>query len=215
MSKATAGSDGNDVNMDIYGLIEQSEGFFAYPGSLTTPSCKPVVTWVVMKNIQKIPSSVLDLFHDKSLDAQGHKAPWGNFRPLMPMNGRTIYWNYGGSTNPASYGTTTSNGGATAIPDFWHCDVLGAREPEFPCPNEANNALEVQDLKTSLAQALEAERKAKADLKKMEDDHAHEEEEEGEVAGQNVPAIVLGVFFGIFFGAFVALFIYMQKQKEQ
>jgi hypothetical protein len=203
MSAAKAGSDGNSVNMNIYGLIDQSEGFFSYAGSLTTPTCNPVVTWVVMKNIQKIPSSTLDLFHDKTVDSYGHKAPWGNYRDLQPRGGRALHWFYG---NAATVPTGTSG--------FWTCNPRGARGPHFNCPHEVNNKDEVEDLKTSLDQAREAEKKAKADLTVLEAENAHIVEEKKAGAGQNVAAIVLGVFFGLFLGAFVALLFYMLRKKQ-
>ena len=40
-----------EVTMDPYGLVDRSEGFYAYPGSLTTPNCNAVVTWVVMHKV--------------------------------------------------------------------------------------------------------------------------------------------------------------------
>ena len=62
-----------EIEIAPYAMIDQSEGFYTYPGSLTTPTCNPVVTWIVMHKVAKIRSSTLDLFHDKTLDADGKK----------------------------------------------------------------------------------------------------------------------------------------------
>lgn len=113
------------VDMAAYGLIDQSEGFYAYPGSLTTPTCNPVVTWIVMNHISSIPSSVLDHFQDKTADAEGHKAEFGNYRNLMSKGDRPVYFSAGDAG--ASY---KFKGRA--------CNPHGARQPVFACSCTAN-----------------------------------------------------------------------------
>ena len=47
-SDRRAAHGGVDVNMKLGKLMDPSAGFYTYPGSLTTPTCNPVVTWVVL-----------------------------------------------------------------------------------------------------------------------------------------------------------------------
>ena len=52
MDTIAAGITGGDVaqprSIVASDLMDTSEGYYTYPGSLTTPTCNPVVTWVVL-----------------------------------------------------------------------------------------------------------------------------------------------------------------------
>jgi hypothetical protein len=124
--KDAVATNQTEVEMAPYGLIDQSEGFYTYPGSLTTPTCNPVVTWVVMNKVAIIKSSTLDLFHDNTPDADGNKATWGNYRPLQRKGDRKLYFSWG----DAATTFTTFKG--------THCHPWGAREPEFQCEHESD-----------------------------------------------------------------------------
>ena len=110
-----------EVEMAPYGMIDQSEGFYTYAGSLTTPTCNPVVTWIVMNKVTTIKSSTLALFHDKTKDADDNKAIFGNYRPLQAKGKRTLYFSWGDA--------------ATDFTEFKgrKCSPWGAREPVFEC----------------------------------------------------------------------------------
>jgi len=65
-----------------------SGGYFTLSGSLTTPGCNEVVTWVVFKDAIQMSSS--QLAHFRSLkDGEGKKLV-DNYRPPLPLNGRAI-----------------------------------------------------------------------------------------------------------------------------
>lgn len=71
-------------------MLLAAEGYFAYNGGLTTPGCNAVVTWVVLNSVMRINSRTLAKFHEiKKGDEKVSKH--GNYRKLMPKDGRTIY----------------------------------------------------------------------------------------------------------------------------
>jgi carbonic anhydrase len=61
--------------------LTDSASYYTYPGSLTTPPCSETVTWFVLKRPATLSQSQFDSF-DHILG--------NNFRPLQPVNGRTI-----------------------------------------------------------------------------------------------------------------------------
>ncbi len=85
-------------------LIPSTGGYFTYSGSLTTPPCSEIVTWIVMKNPIQISASQIENFHTIMHD---------NFRPTQPLNGRVIddydcsdfHWEYEGEDGPEAWAT--------------------------------------------------------------------------------------------------------------
>ena len=86
--------------------------FYSYAGSLTTPSCNEMVTWVVMETPKKISMATLEKFkaataYPKSFESGSDDgmmytdliAKYGNYRPLQDKNGRTVY-STSGTTTP-------------------------------------------------------------------------------------------------------------------
>lgn len=73
------------------GKMTSSAGEFhilTYDGSLTTPGCNEVVTWLV--SIHPIGINSKDLKELRSLrDDEGNRLV-GNFRPVQKMNGRVV-----------------------------------------------------------------------------------------------------------------------------
>lgn len=68
-------------------LINVGDGFedlrkyFTYQGSLTTPPCSPIVTWIVLENWATMSTAQFERFND---------ILGNNFRPQQPLAGRTI-----------------------------------------------------------------------------------------------------------------------------
>eukprot|EP00961_Rhodomonas_salina_P191926 2589997-Rhodomonas_salina.1 len=116
LAQASTTASEVDVSIKPSELVDMSGGFYSYAGSLTTPTCNPVVTWVVMSKVMKIPRSALDLFQDKTVDSEGHKVTRSNFRPLQARGGRSVF---------VSKEVTTLT-----------CNPEGAREPHFPCDDD-------------------------------------------------------------------------------
>lgn len=61
--------------------FENTKRYYTYAGSLTTPACSPIVTWIVLKKRATLSEEQFQRFND----ILGH-----NFRPLQTLNGRTI-----------------------------------------------------------------------------------------------------------------------------
>lgn len=62
-------------------LPKQTNHYFHFKGSLTTPPCSENVQWYVMKEIQSATKDQIDAMR-KSYDH--------NYRPVQPLNGRMI-----------------------------------------------------------------------------------------------------------------------------
>lgn len=63
--------------------------YYRYKGSLTTPGCHEAVVWTVFE--QPIPLSKTQLKAFSELQFHGGKPMMGTFRPVQPLNGRTVY----------------------------------------------------------------------------------------------------------------------------
>lgn len=75
-----------NTNVDMTFNLNQftkhvSRGYYTYLGSLTTPGCNEVVTWINAKKFLKISEAQLTVFRTTHVD---------NFRPPQPLNDRPI-----------------------------------------------------------------------------------------------------------------------------
>jgi carbonic anhydrase len=67
--------------VDAAQLLPKDQGYYTFPGSLTTPGCDEVVTWYVLKN-------PIELSKRQIAEYIGHYH--NTARPLQEANGRTI-----------------------------------------------------------------------------------------------------------------------------
>nr|CAD7588113.1 unnamed protein product [Timema genevievae] len=67
-----------------------SGGYYTYNGSLTTPSCNEVVTWIVYPQYIPISEKQVDVF--RQLKTKEGDQMVQNFRPVQPLNDREIYY---------------------------------------------------------------------------------------------------------------------------
>ncbi|XP_047482480.1 carbonic anhydrase 1-like [Penaeus chinensis] len=70
-------------------LPPDTNTFYRYSGSLTTPTCNEVVTWTVFKEPISISETQLEEFR-KLLGEDGQHHIVDNFRPVQHLNGRTV-----------------------------------------------------------------------------------------------------------------------------
>lgn len=71
-----------NLSINIEKILPENKSCFAYKGSLTTPPCSEGVRWYVFSNPVELSTSQLAAFQTL------YK---GNFRPVQPLNGRTIH----------------------------------------------------------------------------------------------------------------------------
>ncbi|HMQ62074.1 MAG TPA: carbonic anhydrase family protein [Flavilitoribacter sp.] len=69
------------AHIDADNLLPDNRTYYTYSGSLTTPPCSEIVTWIVMDKPIFASQAQLDAFDNVLHD---------NFRPVQPINGRTI-----------------------------------------------------------------------------------------------------------------------------
>ena len=101
------------------GSFVAKNGLYTYPGSLTTPTCNEVVTWVVLPKPLPITESSLKAFW--AISAGSDKvSKFGNFRPLMPLNDRKVWFSTEACGDACGHVSTV-------------CNPTGAREPDFGC----------------------------------------------------------------------------------
>lgn len=79
-----ATADGTYTSNDTFtaaDLLPAGTGYYTYSGSLTTPPCSEIVTWIVMKD--HITATHDQIHHIEDLEHE-------NFRPVQDLHGRTI-----------------------------------------------------------------------------------------------------------------------------
>jgi carbonic anhydrase len=62
-------------------LFPTDPSYFTYSGSLTTPPCSEIVTWIVLEQAVEASAAQIDRFRQIELE---------NHRPLQPLHGRVI-----------------------------------------------------------------------------------------------------------------------------
>lgn len=73
--------ENEDLTYSAFGLLPADISYFTYSGSLTTPPCSEVVTWMVMEHKVQAAAAEIEAF----TELLHH-----NFRPVQPLNGRVI-----------------------------------------------------------------------------------------------------------------------------
>jgi len=73
-------------------LIEalDTQNFWSYNGSLTTPPCTEGIKWTVLSKPMPVSAAVMKIINDEYKDNTKFAAGKGNNRVIMPMNGRTV-----------------------------------------------------------------------------------------------------------------------------
>merc|ERR1712223_2085199 len=76
------------------GLLKKvGPGYYSYPGSLTTPMCNQVVSWIVMEDTVSISEAQMEQFRQLLYDDQSSPIDLPmvkNYRPTQPLNNRFV-----------------------------------------------------------------------------------------------------------------------------
>jgi len=89
--EVVSGSGLGGVSLDDLLPKKADKNFFTYSGSLTTPPCAEVVSWIILKEKSTISERQLNIFRDLHI-SQG--ILYKNFRPLQNLNNRVIFDNH-------------------------------------------------------------------------------------------------------------------------
>ena len=81
LPKNTGDNTSSATTINVADGFENTKRYYTYAGSLTTPACSPIVTWIVLKKRATLSEEQFRRFND----ILGH-----NFRPLQALNDRTI-----------------------------------------------------------------------------------------------------------------------------
>jgi|Transcript_85781 carbonic anhydrase len=133
--------------------IMQSASFFEYAGSLTSPPCAEIVTWLVRKDALKASDRQIAYLNDAIYKST---AEFGNYRSLMPVSGRIISMRQ------------SIPDGSSGVPTAPHAGRPEHTEREMQAMNWAVNAMTVakestdyvKDLDDRLRNAAQAHAKA-------------------------------------------------------
>jgi carbonic anhydrase len=71
--------------IDLTSLIPESQDFYSYSGSLTTPPCSENVNWIVMKQTIFLSENQVQILKEST--------PLNNYRNEQALNGRSVYLN--------------------------------------------------------------------------------------------------------------------------
>lgn len=88
IEKADSESSIDFNRISFHEIIPLKGGYYTYEGSLTTPPCSEIVTWLIMKDYLEISSKYLLKFRN-ILDHKG-KQVLNNNRGLLKVNERKI-----------------------------------------------------------------------------------------------------------------------------
>lgn len=100
--------DGTVLSKLIAPDVEAAQNYFTYRGSLTTPPCLEIVQWIDFIQPQFISHEQLAVF--RSIQSSDGSNLTHNFRPVQPLDGRTVYRNIanGASGSPSTIAPETS-----------------------------------------------------------------------------------------------------------
>uniref|UniRef100_A0A6U2HBL5 Carbonic anhydrase n=1 Tax=Hemiselmis andersenii TaxID=464988 RepID=A0A6U2HBL5_HEMAN len=84
------GKENVDLSITPAELLDTTGGFYTYAGSLTTPTCNPVVTWINLAKPMMVSTTTLKRFQDVQA-GDVTIADHGNYRNLMPLGSRILY----------------------------------------------------------------------------------------------------------------------------
>lgn len=85
-----------NMTLNLFDILPKKHSdFYHYSGSLTTPPCYESVQWIVNRDPILVSENQIKKFQDLKDIAMGAEEPLVNhYRPVQPLNGRTVYRNF-------------------------------------------------------------------------------------------------------------------------
>ena len=81
-----------NVNFHTFMSKIDTENYWSYNGSLTTPPCTEGIKWTVLSDVQNISDTQLNGMAKWFSHDHGFAEGKGNNRMIQPLNDRTVYW---------------------------------------------------------------------------------------------------------------------------
>jgi carbonic anhydrase len=88
--EAETGEQRNPIELLPVAGSTTIDGYYTYPGSLTTPGCNEGVRWTVIQDTMTASSTSIDHFHHLISEFPGYDGYENNNRPTQPLNERQI-----------------------------------------------------------------------------------------------------------------------------
>lgn len=101
--KANKCCEKTELTLNLKALLpDNSEEFYHYNGSLTTPPCYESVKWIVNRNPLLVSEKQMDAFRLLKTNSPASTAYYNlanNYRPAMPLNDRVVHANFNTGAN--------------------------------------------------------------------------------------------------------------------
>ena len=110
-----------NVPINLNDMINTADHYYSYPGSLTTPTCNEIVTWVVLHTPRTVSKATMDKFWALPVPSKTSEkiSKFGSYRPLQPHGKRTVYHTNGPSALCSTHGTSEPDFDCESKVDWW------------------------------------------------------------------------------------------------
>jgi len=86
----SSSSEVNSLKIDLADYMLNTDRFYTYNGSLTTPGCAECVVWILLQDSLFITKQAYETMCKLESVEGGLLASPGNYRPVQPLHGRTV-----------------------------------------------------------------------------------------------------------------------------
>lgn len=174
-------------------LPSDIDTFYTYEGSLTTPPCSEIITWIIFPEIQKIGPNQLFAF-ERSLDSDSNSILDITCRDLQPLNQRNVY----SSSDNHCRGKAARQ--STALVSSGNSEGEKPQNPSKPASNNESRPKPQPDYDYESFDGYSRppiRQRPQQHQPQFEDDEIHVLVTDGRPAGYRRPALVNGLVGGL------------------